>query len=50
MYNEYTRYLAAKARLAKLNTRNPGMTGAKRKLEREIRKFEKANPTGDNNE
>lgn len=43
MYNEYNRYLAAKARLAKLNARTPGMTGAKRKLERIIRNYEAKN-------
>lgn len=42
MFNEYLTYMTAKARLQKLNARFGGVTGAKRKLERIIRKYEAA--------
>lgn len=42
MFNEYLTYISAKARLQKLNARFGGPSGAKRKLERIIRKYEAA--------
>lgn len=42
MFNEYLTYVSAKARLQKLNARFGGPSGAKRKLERIIRKYEAA--------